>query len=674
MTNITLISGNEITKSNLYNQLKSFFPKWITIACHSFERGDFGVIHSEILLLSGESFEDRLRKQGLIGKECRIIIAERTINIDKIDDIVSIPNGTEVLVVNDSEASAKDAIINLQNIGFDSLRYIPCYPGAEFSSKIDYAISIGEPTLVPKYCNKVYDIGTRGITAKTLAEICVILKLSLDIVDIYINQYLTKVIDIARCVYESNSRADTINLKLMSIIDSIDNGLMVYNVNTTFISVFNKHLKDLLEIGDIKVTGKELDKVIRYPEVLEFIEKDCNDEEYMLSMGGKDVLVSKFPFDQEMRICIFKAVESIKNENNKISKNLLKRGFYAKYSFNDILGISSELKKLKEKAKLFAKTDLAILIEGESGTGKELFASAIHLESLRKENPYLAINFSSLNDSLMESELFGYEEGAFTGAQKGGKAGVFEMANGGTIFLDEIGDISPKMQAGLLRVLQEKEVMRVGGKDIKYVDVRIIAATHQNLLQKVERGEFREDLYYRLKVGYLQIPPLRYRKEDIPILAKEFLYKESRGKTSLSRELLARLEQQEWYGNVRELRNAIIYMNALCSNSTLFDFDFPETRFFDARKTNSTEKILSTYIDESTSEILLIVYEYQKKNMLLGRVTLLECLRKNGHKEMTEYKLRKKLKEMELSGLLEISRGKVGIILTLLGEKKLPKD
>lgn len=671
MINITLISGNEITKNNLFNQLKSFLPKNITITCHSFEEGAFDVIHSEILLLSGESFEGRLRKSGLIGGECRIVIAERTINVNKIDGIVSIPNGTEVLVVNDSEASAKDAINNLQNIGFDSLKYIPCYPGAEFSRKINYAISVGEPMLVPKYCEKVYDIGTRGITAKTLAEICVILKLPLDVVDMYINQYLTKVIDIARCVYESNNRADNINKRLISVIDSIDNGLMVYNVKTSAVVVLNKHLRDLLEIGDIKVVGRDIEKVIRYPKVLEFIQMEYSNEEYMLNICGKDVLVSKFPFDQEMRICVFKAVENIQNENNKISKNLLKRGFYAKYSFDDIFGVSNEIKEAKEKSRLFSNTDLSILIEGESGTGKELFASAIHLESTRKENPYLAINFSALNDSLMESELFGYEEGAFTGAQKGGKAGVFEMANGGTIFLDEIGDISPKMQAGLLRVLQEKEVMRVGGKDIKYVDVRIIAATHQNLFEKVKKGEFRDDLYYRLKIGYLQIPPLRYRREDISILAKQFLYTESHGKTNLSQELLDRLEQEEWYGNVRELRNTIIYMNALCRKSTLLNSDFPDTRNFYKRETEFTEKVSHLNAkDEIIKEILQIVYDFQKKKLILGRVNLLDCLRKNGYQEITEYRLRKKLKEMELSGLLEISRGKVGIVLTPLGEKE----
>ncbi len=233
--------------------------------------------------------------------------------------------------------------------------------------------------------------------------------------------------------------------------------------------------------------------------------------------------------------------------------------------------------KPKNRALRLAQTDLNILIEGESGTGKELFASAIHRASKRSDKPYIAINFSSLNDSLMESELFGYEEGAFTGARRGGKAGVFEMANGGTIFLDEIGDISQKMQVGLLRVLQEKEVMRIGDGRIRYVDVRIIAATNQNLLEKVRQGLFREDLYYRLKIGYLYIPPLRKRKEDIPYLAQKLMSENGGEGLSMTPELLDWMKNQPWNGNVRELKNMIIYMNALHDGNQLSMKDIPET-------------------------------------------------------------------------------------------------
>jgi transcriptional regulator with PAS, ATPase and Fis domain len=168
-------------------------------------------------------------------------------------------------------------------------------------------------------------------------------------------------------------------------------------------------------------------------------------------------------------------------------------------------------------------TELTILIHGESGTGKELFASGIHATSKRASGPFLAVDLGAFSDDLIESELFGYREGAFTGARKGGKPGLFELADGGTLFLDEIGNISPKVQKRLLRVLQEKEIMRVGGSEIIKVDVRIITATNEDLLEKTRERTFREDLYYRLKMGWLSIPALRERKVDIPLLVRRFL-------------------------------------------------------------------------------------------------------------------------------------------------------
>lgn len=658
MMKITLVSGNATTRESLSQQLLRCLPEFIAFESFSFEEGIYDTIHSEVLLLSGESFEKRLRDKGLIGGECRIVVAERTVNIDKIDRIVSIPEGTEVLVVNDSEGSVADAVASLRGIGFDGLQYVPWYPGARPGREIPCAVSVGEPELVPDFCTEVYDIGTRRISVKTIAEIWGILGLPLDVVDDYVNQYLTKVITAARRLGESNHRVDDLNVRLVSVIDSIDDGLMVYNTATSYIVVFNRHLRELLDIKR-KVAGKKISEVIHYPKVLAFLENGGGDEECLLNLGGRDVLITKFSFDEENGICVFKSMESIQKESSRLSKNLVQRGLYAKYSFEDIQGSSEEIQEIKRKARILAGTDLTILIEGESGTGKELFASAVHQASLRSDKPYLAVNFSALSDSLMESELFGYEEGAFTGARKGGKAGVFEVANGGTIFLDEIGDISPKMQAGLLRVLQEKEVMRVGGREIKYVDVRIIAATNQNLFEKVRRGEFREDLFYRLKIGYLQIPPLRCRRGDIPVLAAEFLEKESEGLAVLSPELTALLETQQWYGNVRELRNTITYMNALRTGTELKAEEFPHPVFF--QKELHYEAPGPGVLQGTEKRILEIAETYRSEGRLLGRSELLRLLKAEGL-SITEYALRKTLAELESRGVLNMGRGKVGIV------------
>lgn len=233
------------------------------------------------------------------------------------------------------------------------------------------------------------------------------------------------------------------------------------------------------------------------------------------------------------------------------------------YTLDDIKGNSNEIHTLKTRIKNIARSNSTVLITGESGTGKELFAQAIHSESKRNGGPFVAVNCACIPETLLESELFGYEEGAFTGAKKGGKPGKFELANGGTLFLDEIGDMPIYLQAKLLRVLQERTVERIGGLFPVPLDIRIIAATNKNLEEEVKNKKFREDLYYRLNVIPIEIPPLRSRIEDIEPLALFFLnrFAEALGKniSGFSHRTLELLKAYPWPGNVRELENTIEY-------------------------------------------------------------------------------------------------------------------
>ncbi|MCL4477101.1 MAG: sigma-54-dependent Fis family transcriptional regulator [Nitrospirae bacterium] len=242
------------------------------------------------------------------------------------------------------------------------------------------------------------------------------------------------------------------------------------------------------------------------------------------------------------------------------AKRLL-RHLEARYKWEDIIGNSPVIVRAKEQAKMAAETPATVLLRGESGTGKELFAHAIHNASPRRKGQFVRVNCAAISENLLESELFGYEEGAFTGALKGGKKGLFEEANGGTIFLDEIGDISPGVQSKLLRVLQEKEIIRVGGTRSVPVDVRIISATNANLEQKVHSKTFREDLYYRLNVIPIHIPSLREHKEDISPLAEHIIFKLNqefgREVQKLSEGALQDLLLYDWPGNVRELENVL---------------------------------------------------------------------------------------------------------------------
>ena len=357
------------------------------------------------------------------------------------------------------------------------------------------------------------------------------------------------------------------------------------------------------------------------------------------------------------------------------SQDLLLKGHYAKYNFTNIIGESELLLDTKKIALKLSKSDLTVLIEGESGTGKELFASSIHNNSNRKYGPFLALNFSALPDDLIESELFGYEEGSFTGAKKGGKIGLFELADGGTIFLDEIGDVSPKLQTKLLRVLQEKEVMPIGGTAIRKVDVRIIAATNKNLKNMVIEKQFRADLYYRLKIGYVFIPPLRNRLSDIDTLVSYFVHNETRANVKVNKNVLNEFKKYKWLGNVRELESTIKYMLAVRTSDELTLTDLPDRKFFDEEILsndfiNNDEKEYS--MSDEIAIILQAVKSLQKNNIIAGRKNLSEKLIEDGY-NITESQIRTKLNYLEINGFIVKQRGKNGTILTEKGIRCLDK-
>jgi DNA-binding NtrC family response regulator len=275
--------------------------------------------------------------------------------------------------------------------------------------------------------------------------------------------------------------------------------------------------------------------------------------------GAADFLTKPFS-PEELRIRVKKLAERIR-QNKKIEtleeQNLLLQQDLGKH-FQELIGHSKPMREVFTVIEKVAKEETSILIKGESGTGKELVARAIHARSPRKDKPFIRVNCGALNENLLESELFGHEKGAFTGAIKQ-KKGRFELAHEGTLFLDEIGDITPAMQIKLLRVLQEKEFERVGGEETLRVDVRIISATNQNLEQLMEEGKFREDLYYRLSVIPVKLPSLRERKEDIPLLANHFLKKFERETRKSNYQIdstgMDLLKQYPWPGNIRELEN-----------------------------------------------------------------------------------------------------------------------
>ena len=305
-----------------------------------------------------------------------------------------------------------------------------------------------------------------------------------------------------------------------------------------------------------------------------------------MKLGAYDYVPKPFDVD-ELKAIIEKAVE----RNQLLAENVyLRKALEQKYGFSNIIGRSSRMQEIFSLIERVSRTASTVLVQGESGTGKELIARAIHFASPRSKGRFLSINCGALPEPLLESELFGHERGAFTGAVKK-KKGLFREADNGTMFLDEISEMSTSMQVKLLRVLQEKKVRCVGGHEEEPVDVRIIAATNQNLEALIEAGEFREDLYYRINVIPIEIPPLRHRREDIPLLADFFIKKYAAemgiATQRVEQDAMQVLEAYRWPGNVRELENVIERALALTTSDSISIRDIPEHLRGPARRKDS---------------------------------------------------------------------------------------
>lgn len=329
------------------------------------------------------------------------------------------------------------------------------------------------------------------------------------------------------------------------------------------VKVFNPIAERLLGVSAARAIGRPITEVL--PGVgLDLVRASGRPELGAVQRLGSTLIVSnRVPITVGGEIVgavfTFQDVSRIQQVEKEVRRELYLKGHVAKHTFDDIITVDDTMREVIARAQRFASTDSTVLISGETGTGKELFAQSIHNASRRRNGPFVAVNCAALPESLLESELFGYEEGAFTGSRKGGKPGLFELAHGGTIFLDEIGDMSMQIQARLLRVLEQREVMRLGGDKVLPVDVRVIAATHRDLKRAVNDGTFRADLFYRLNILTIALPPLRERTCDIPALAERFIAASCRNlgipQKRLSSGAITALVSHTWPGNVRELRN-----------------------------------------------------------------------------------------------------------------------
>ncbi|UDN59048.1 sigma-54 interaction domain-containing protein [Clostridioides sp. ES-S-0010-02] len=621
-------------------------------------------IKDDIILVM---IDDRVLKIKKYVKDVsKIIIINRTIKQKDIYKLFSLPEGIDVLVVNDNKHTVLETISNLYNIGINHLNFIPYNPNEEYRN-IKIAVTPGEADLVPKYIEEVIDLGHRYIDSSTFIQI--IAKLKLD--DKEITERLIKYTDEVISLYSGiNTKYKELTIKadeLNSIINLSNLGMAMISEKENVI-ICNNSLSDILDIKN-DIIGKNIDelenenikKIFRlskaHDEVIKFNNKYLNVNKYNIESFGR---VTGYYF------CIQEITYIRKLEQN-LSKKLREKGQVARYTFDDIKTVSVKMERTKELGMKIAESDYTVLITGESGTGKELMAQSIHNASPRHSQPFIAINCAAMPENLLESELFGYEEGAFTGALRGGKKGLFEQANNGTIFLDEIGDMPIYLQSKLLRVLQENQVMRVGGENVIDTDVRVIAATNKNLLEMIKKDRFRTDLYYRINVLPINIPPLRERKEDIEVMLKHFMKR----KREISQDVKGIINAYEWPGNIRELKNTAMYINIMSSEHVILINDLPHNLL---NITEDYSKEISTLKDRTSIEKVRLVMECLKNannlNKNIGRNGIVNSINELGY-SITEGEVRGILNILKELDLIICESGRKGSELNRRGKNIL---
>lgn len=643
-------------------ELRSFFDDEIQIDYITVSDDNIKVINQyNMIMITTYTIIDKI--MPYVNETCKIFKIVKTINPKGIEKINQIPYGSEALVVNVGPKTVSESIYLIYSYGRTDLELHPYYPGIENYKELDYILTQGELEIIPQYGGKVVDIYNTTIDTRIFLEI--ISYFNLDN-----KKFLSKLMNRTSIKSESVDGVSFViseRYMLDNIInvlfENLKEGVLIYNSGGVVTSssdsvqkLLDKSTQNILGRKINEVLPVELDHIFGNESVESMIKVNhdpmiCNIMPKM-TFGTNDyglVILKKFN-DAEMKMHIYK-------------KELIDKGHVSKYRLNDIVGSSSAIQKIKNIAVRMAKSNSTVLIMGESGTGKELFAHVIHNNSKRNKEQFVAVNCSAIPENLLESELFGYEDGAFTGAKKGGKRGLFEIANGGTLFLDEIAEVPLHLQNRLLRVLQEKEIMRVGGNTIINIDVRIIAATNIDLKKQVEDGKFRKDLYYRLSVLPITIPSLRQRGEDVIEIFYSLLA-ERRVNLQIDEAVHKFFLFYNWDGNVRELSNCIEYLLNL-QKSVIGMADLPDNMKINQKIVERTNQIPIN--NEPIEELILrIIYERSAEGKKTGRKSISAEL---GTQKiyMSEQEVRKELIRLQELGCVEIALGRGGTKITKKG-------
>lgn len=649
MKRVIIIALGEKTGRSLYEQLKSVldekvYVKFYYIVSHIPEN-----LECDLMVFSSEIAKEMFEIKNTINS--KYIIARRIIKNQFIDELINIPIGRDVLVVNDEPSTCEEAIQQLKSHGINHINYYPYYPGINDYKKLELAVTPGEADFVPSCVKRTIDIGSRIMDITSIVEILISLDCMNEYADRLSSYFFRNMVNISKRYINMANHANKVKEILKHIIDNSQEGI-IYTNTSNEVLVFNKKALNLLKLNKGKLISRN---------IYEICPKLKSD---IANINGNEVFIHRKPIYIEEILSGYMINISIMENIQKIDEELRRKkrdsNLQAKYTFNDMIGSSSRNLKNINLAKKIANNNSTVLIQGESGTGKEILAQAIHNQSNRSKYPFVAINFAALSENLLESELFGYEEGAFTGAKKGGKAGLFKKAHKGTIFLDEIGDAPYHFQARLLRVIQEREITPVGATETTPIDVRIIAATNKDLLEEVEKNNFREDLFYRLNVMPISTLPLRDIKEDIEELIRYYLMKNKvfiRLDDFLEKETLQFFYEYNWPGNIRELINVVEYLINIREDEKIKIEDLPlyMRRNIILNKESKELESKSDILDENSIWILNKINKYNN----IGRRSL-AVMAEEENRDLGEGKIRALLSNLQRKSFIKINKGKKG--------------
>ena len=668
-------------RNSMKDQIDMIFGELVETNIYSLEDKTIDKLKRSDLYVVSSSAYEYLDEKFLKNKN--LVIVDYTISKERKNFLKNFPKGTKAIFFNVSQKMCMEAIAMMYHLGVNNIEFIPAYPNMENFPKNNLIITPAETKLLPKEAEgrDIIDIGHRILDANTIIEIA--LKLEFEHILYYkkIKEYLDTVATndySLNKILEKATQSESQLGILMGILDIAIIGVDKDN----FICSCNEGAEKILNRKSINLIGNSACDILSCVPFGEVRETKQEIRSRLVTVNGEYVNLNITPvIKAENYMGAFAVLQRFKEEEQKqheLRRQLLNKGHKAKYTFDDILGESGAVKKIKEIAKKMAKTNSAVLITGESGTGKELFAHAIHNYSDRKDYPFVAVNCAAIPENLLESELFGYEEGAFTGAKKGGKIGLFEFAHMGTLFLDEIEGMSPALQIKLLRVIQEKEIMKIGGDKVINIDVRIIAATNEELRKLVKENKFRKDLYYRINTLPIMIPPLREREDDVYLLLERF-------KTEIGADFKFTPKAKEafkmynWEGNIRELKNYVEFFNFMGEEYINFE-DMPPAikEYYEENKdkkeiSEEENNILKETAGHRYKEYIFLlqkIKENQKIGLSSGRKILCSICEKNNI-SLTEQEIRGILKNLEKINFIKVFKGRKGNIISEKGEEFL---